>query len=319
MNISCKKLMQLPGRYATLKDKRTFVESVSFGCTCTELLDKLQRLSDDGYLFRGQRDALWPIVSTGQRAYVECIKNEPYARLGYLEFLCKALDYAKRESVFLPKKGVLAFRNYFDHEIWGWLQHYSYPTPFIDFSRDWKVALYMATAHIDNATVGGYFSLYAIPKNYTIGDNENIQLERLIRNNNATLIQCKLSKEQMYCFDNWKDFTFCLIHKDGSMEPWSKEIAKERIASQDGLFVYLNDAQMSFESYCNQQSKGGNGEDVVGCILPRIKCLDIPNSMAPLVRAFCQREGYTAERLGLADRSKDDCMKCVKDRFLATV
>ena len=311
--------MGYPTKYATIEDKHAFVDVVSFGNTCTDLLEKLHQMSTDGHLFRGQQDALWPIVSTGQRAYAEYIKNASSPSIGYLDFLCKALEYAKLESSFVPKKDASIRRNYYDHEIWGWLQHYSYPTPFIDFSRDWKVALYMATAHIDNVTQDGFFSIYAIPAKYEIGDNENVRLEKIIRNNKSILARCKLSTEQMFNFNTWKDFSFCLVHKDGSLKPWSKEITKGRIASQGGLFAYLNNAQISFEEYCDQQGKTSKGEDGEGCILPRIKCLDVPNSMAPLVRAFCKQENYTTERLGLVDQSKDDCMKCIKERFIATI
>ena len=311
--------MGYPTKYATLKDKHMFVDAISFGNTCTELLEKLQQLSTEGYFFRGQRDALWPIVSTGQRAYVEHIKNDSNPSIGYLDFLCKALEYAKRESAFVPKKGVRASRNYYDHEIWGWLQHYSYPTPFIDFSRDYMVALYMATAHIEDSTEEGCFSIYAIPKQYEIGSNENVRLEKLIKANKLVLARVGLSKEQMFGFGNWKDFSFCLIHKDGSLKPWDKELAKERVASQNGLFVYLKEATVSLEVYCNRQNAMRKGDDGVGCILPRIKCFDVPNSMMPLIVELCKRKEYTAEKLGLTDQSKDECMKCIKNRFLKSL
>ena len=311
--------MQCPNKYTTLSDKHALVELVSFDNTCTGLLNLLYRLSGEEYLFRGQRDALWPIVSTGQRTYTEFIKNDSSPKIGFLDFLCRALDYAKVESEFVPKKGTGTRRNYYDHEIWGWLQHYSYPTPYIDFTRDWRVALYMATAHIEDSTERGYFSIYAISGKYEINGNENIRLEKLIRDNAAVLTKCKLSKEQMFSFNTWKDFSFCLIHKDGSLKPWSKDIAKERVASQDGLFVYLKDDQMSLEAYLARQSKIHEGKDGIGCILPKIKCLEVPNSMAPLVKAFCKRNGYTAESLGLADQSTDDCMKCIKRRFLEAI
>lgn len=308
--------MRYPTKYATLDDKHAFVELVSFGNTCSGLLAKLSQMSNEGYFFRGQRDALWPIVSTGQRTYVEYIKNDSSPSIGYLDFLCKALEYARRESLFVPRKDGRIRRNYYDHEIWGWLQHYSYPTPFIDFTKDWKVALYMATAHIEDATEEGYFSIYAIPKKYETGDNENVRLEKLIRNNKKKLAKCKLSKSQMFNFNTWKDFSFCLVHKDESLKPWSKDIAKERVASQNGLFVYLKEAQMSLEAYLAGQNKMREGGEGIGCILHKIKCLDVPNNMAPLVKSFCKRNGYTDQHLGLADQSTDDCMKCIKLRFL---
>ena len=310
-------LMFPPDRYSSLSDKAKFVDNISFGNTCTELLDKLKQLSAEGYFFRGQRDALWPIVSSGQRTYVEYIKKCFNSPLCFGEFLQSALAYAKNEREFLPKMVECrrrdCKRNHYDHEIWGWLQHYSYPTPFIDFSREYRVALYMATAKIDNPYDNGHFSIYAIPGHFESGSNEIVRLEALLK---SELSECGMREESMFAFDMWKDFKFLLVHKDGSLKPWDKNLAKRRIASQDGLFVYLRDADVSLEKYLFQQSKMIDGEDGEGCILPRIKCVDIPNSIAPLVREFCRGEGYTAEYLGLADKTKDICMQCIKQRFL---
>ena len=311
--------MGYPTKYATLSDKYSFVDCVSFGSTCTELLGKLHELSKAGYLFRGQRDALWPIVSTGQRAYIEHVKYSVGHSRSYIDFMARALSYAKRECEFVPTRVAGGRRHYYDHEILGWLQHYSYLTPLIDFTSDPMVALYMATAQTDNTTEKGYFSIYAIPGSYVVSDNENVRLENLIRDNAHVLKACGMNREQMFGFDNWKDFTFCLIHKDGSLKPWDKNLAKERIASQNGLFVYLNNASISLEAYCNQQNGMRNGGEGVGCMLPRIKCIDVPNGIAPLVAELCKRKGYTAEYLGLANQSTDDCMKCIKKCFLESL
>ena len=306
-----------PDKYASLNDKAKFVNSISFDNTCTGLLDKLEQLSAEGHFFRGQRDALWPIVSSGQRAYAEYMKKNFDSPSHFGEFLQNALTYAKRESKFLPKKVECRWRdcrrNHYDHEIWGWLQHYSYLTPFIDFSRDYRVALYMATVKIDNEYDNGYFSIYAIPKHFKNGSNEVVRLEALLK---SELSECGMSEESMFAFDTWKNFKFLLVHKDGSLKQWDKNIAKLRIASQDGLFVYLKDVDMSLEKYLFQQSKMIDGEDGEGVVLPRIKCIDIPNSIVPLVREFCRREGYTAKYLGLADQTNDVCMRCIKKRFL---
>ena len=313
--------MGYPTKYATLSDKYSFVDRVSFGSTCTELLDKLQELTKGCHLFRGQRDALWPIVSTGQRAYIEHITYSLGHSLSYIDFVAKALSYAKREKEFVPMKVARGKRYYYDHEILGWLQHYSYLTPLIDFSSDPMVALYMATVNIEDAQNDGYFSIYAMPGHYEVGNNENVRLERLIRDHAHILKACNLTKQQMFDFDNWKDFTFCLIHKDGSLKPWDKNLAKERIASQNGLFVYLNNASISLEAYCKQQSVmlNVNGGEGVGCILLRIKCIDVPNSLAPLVSELCKRKGYTAEYLGLADQTTDESVRYIKKCFLESL
>jgi len=311
--------MEYPTQYATLSDKYSFVDCIPFGSTCSELLAKLQELSNDGCVFRGQRNALWPIVATGQRAYIDHVKYTVGHSLSYIDFVAKALSYAKREKEFVPMKVVGGKRYHYDHEILGWLQHYSYLTPLIDFTSDPMVALYMATVDIEDPKKDGCFSIYAMPGRYEVSNNENVRLERLIRDHAHILKACNLTRRQMFGFDNWKDFTFCLIHKDGSLKPWDKNLAKERIASQNGLFVNLNDARISLEAYCRRQSIILNGGEGVGCILPRIKCIDVPNGLAPLVSELCKRKGYTAEHLGLADQGIDDFLKYIKKCFLESL
>lgn len=309
--------MCCPGRYTFLNEKYRFVERVPFDGTCTGLVLKLEELSDEGYLFRGQRDAFWPIVSSGRRAYARFMSTNPSSAVRYLGFLTKALAFAKKESAFVPQG--TRRRKYYDHEIWGWLQHYSYPTPFIDFTKDPLVALFMATYHANADNPDGWFSVYAMLGDYIADDNETVRLEQFIKDYEDQLDDCKLTQEQRFEFEIWNKSDLCLIHKDGSLKPWAKELARNRIASQSGLFAYLGEENESLESFCAHQEQMKHGYDGEGCILRKIKCLDIPNVMVPLVREYCRKEGYTTEHLGLADQSVDDCMKCVAKCFLNTL
>lgn len=310
--------MKHPASYGVLSDKYGFIEKIEFRDTCTDLIEKLKQLSDKGCLFRGQRNASWPIVSSGQRAYMNLLNRG--VNCSYLEFLRKSFEYVKSERTFLPRLADFSLREkYYDHELWGWLQHYSYPTPYIDFTSNPMVALYMATANIHEPYDTGYFSIYVMEGEYEIERNETVRLEEVIKDNAAKLKSCGLSEEGMFAFDNWKDFSFLLVHKDGSLKPWSKSLARERIASQGGLFVYLNSAEISLEQFFARQRKMQNGEEGVGCILSKIKCLDVPYSMVPLIREVCNRQGVTRESLGLADQSIDNCMKCLAGRFADSI
>lgn len=304
--------------YEMLTDKYKFVEKVEFGDTCTDLLEKLKGFSKKGFFFRGQRDALWPIVSSGQRAYMKLLNRG--MNCSYIDFLVKSLEYVKSEKEFLPRFTDFSLRRtYYEHELYGWLQHYSYPTPYIDFTSNPMVALYMATANIHEPYDAGHFSIYVMDGKYESDRNEPERLEEVIDKYKAEFEACNKSEEDMYAFDTWKEFDFALVHKDGSLKPWSKSLARDRIASQGGLFVYLKSAKISQEQFFARQSKMQNGGEGEGCILSKIKCLDVPYSMVPLIKEVCNRKGVTRESLGLADQSIDNCMKCLAGRFADSI
>lgn len=320
--------------YSTLTEKYGVVENVNYDGTISGLIKLLEKYRSDGYVFRGQENALWPIVSSAQRAYVEYLNSMPLRPhktwWSYTEFLAKLLSFVKGEEWFIPRPSWREFprEKLFDHETWGWLQHYSYRTPFIDFSNDPFVALFMATYKIGlNPNLSKMFSVYALNGNEMPGTNEVMRLEKFIEDETSRLADIVagdklpesqnlgLSKENMFSFGDWGKATCITIHKDGTMKPWDSGLGKERIASQNGLFVYLNRHDISLEQYCAAQNKMNEGEDGVGCRLLPIKCFDVPTSLAPCILELCRRENYTEESLGLSNQRTDACLKSLYDRF----
>ena len=308
--------MKFPNAYLRLIDKRQFVEDETPPTnTFSAIQSKLESLNREGFVFRGQSNALWPIVSSAQREYVARLKMGATGE--YIDFLKAGLAWAKQEDLFMPKCQDFSGRSLYDHEIWGWLQHYQYFTPFIDFTRDYRVALYMA-ALFDSSTNRdpyGHFSIYAFNGNYLSSANECIKLEKYIEDNKSVLTLCGNNEEQMFSFANWHNCGFCLIHKNGTLKPWDWTLARDRIASQNGLFVYFNRPDVSLEEYFSEQNGMNEGKDGEGCMLHKMKCIDVPNDMIPLVQAYCNHEGITGDYLGLSDQRIDNCLKCIRARF----
>ena len=309
--------------YSTYEEKYEVVIPQEYGKTVSGLLKALMKLKDEGYVFRGQVDAFWPVVSSAQRAYFGYLNHAAGDAFCYRKYLTDLLNFAKQERFLLDKwLGNPKGRNYYDHEFWGWLQHFSYRTPYIDFTSDPNVALFMACRESSLPSAKeGMFSVYAIRGDYESGSNELIILEKLISDEKirladlADLAGVEEPDQKSFSYESWRDFSCVIVHKDGSHKPWDEDLGKARIASQSGLFMYLGRHDISLERYMSQQSKMNDGEDGEGCILEKMRCFDIPRTLAPAVLEWCGENKCTAEELGLADERIDRVLRSIYARF----
>lgn len=307
--------------YSTYEEKYKFVIPQKYGNTVSGLLKALMKLKDEGYVFRGQADALWPVVSSAQRAYFDYLKYVAGSSFCYGKYLTNLLNFAKQERFLLDEwLGKPKVRSdYYDHELWGWLQHFSYRTPYIDFTSDPNVALFMACRESSLPSAKeGMFSVYAIRGDYESGSNELIILEKLISDEKIRLADLAGLREpdwKCFSYDSWRDFSCVLVHKDGLHKPWDEDLGKARIASQSGLFMYLRRHEISLECYFAQQNKMNEGENGEGCILEKMLCFDVPRTLAPAVLEWCGENKCTAEELGLADERIDRVLRSIYARF----
>lgn len=273
------------------------------------LVLRLESLSANGYCFRGQRNALWEIVSSAQRAWNgwrcrHCVSGS----VGYQRYLSMSLEYAKG-NVSFPECGLKCRKaGLRDHERWGYLQHYSWPTPFIDFSNDFKVALFMAVRSVRGDAPDGWFSIYAIRPVFA-GGEENIDLDEFIESECGAEIL-----EELYEFQRWQSKDTFVMRKDAAH--WCPAVSGGRMASQGGLFVYLRSDHKSLEEVFAQRYKMDVGEsDFATEEHDRIVCIDVPYSIVKDVKAYLMDEKVDAHVLGLADDSVDNGMKARYKRF----
>lgn len=310
--------MKFLKQYENLEQKYQFVEKVDFDGTLEGLLKVLEELKNEGCEFRGQSNALWPVVSSARRRYVDCVENKGLDSdvISFTEFCSKLLIFMKCEADFIPKIKDRIFL--YDHELWGWGQHYAYSTPLIDFSQDYKVSLYMATRKYWQSDVHeGHFSIYALNGDCdALGDeNEVLRLEEFIEKDKVRLLETNNDEHDMFSFKTWKDVDVITIHKDGSCKPWDESVAKERIASQLGMFVYLNRADISLEGYLFSQYEKTKKRCETGCRLQRLRCIDIPLRLTKDISALCNSTLCTDAGLGLSDKTTDERLKSIRCKF----
>jgi hypothetical protein len=105
-----------------------------------ELLEKFK--NTDSFLFRGQREAKWRLYSSLQRSWIKDRMNENGAE--YLPFLKKIIEQGRKEfedqiSAILPEINVDSLN---DISVLGYLQHHKCPTPLLDWTYNFKAALF---------------------------------------------------------------------------------------------------------------------------------------------------------------------------------
>ena len=318
------------GFYKSLSEKSKFFQHRKTVESIEELFSSLRQYQNEGYVFRGQSNALWKIRSSALRWWQDercgrcCKVND------YLAFLDKALQYAQKPE-FPQLHPQCCFNNklawFGDHEKMGYLQHYGYPTPLVDFTHDFYVALYMATRNIKDAAK--HFSVYMLnPK--TELDNEICSFEKLVADyaeNDETLrYMTNFYKGALGTANSgWCKLSCILIHKDSQL--WCPNLAKERIASQSGLFVYMNSDVLSLEEYFSRFKKWneniikGVSEDaeITALNTKPLLCIDIPCKYMGAISEIVKAEGYTDESMGLADNQRDMIAKSCFEAFVKTL
>lgn len=155
------------GRYSTPKEKSEHFLDYSVVNTKEEFdnlcakLNKYERTTTVKYLFRGLNNASYKNYSSAQRLWIE--RDLHSVGITYRKYLSNLLIEAKKKDSILysyfERLGIV--RN--DWLILSYLQHYGAPTPLIDFTKRYSVALYFA---LDDATIYGdenlnnYVSIY---------------------------------------------------------------------------------------------------------------------------------------------------------------
>lgn len=310
--------MKQNGCYETLAEKKDFFTQHPV-TSVEQLLDDLQKLGK-AYVFRGQSNAYWKIRSSAQRWWQDERCEKCFKKQTFVEFVDAALQFTKDFPLLQPKCGRFndSEVQFGDHETLGFLQHYGFPTPLIDFSHDFWVALYMAVKgpQKSGTEVSDHFSIYAVRKEPVYG-HELYCLESLVRerfgsdyNTNDVTIRFRASLDSKSI--SFGGVSCILLHKDGTL--WCQNLAHERIASQGGLFVYLNDDEekgkcleecmVAYRKWDEAERKGeAIQEECPNLNFEPIICWDVPYSFAPAIQELCTLRGYTERSLGLEDKT----------------
>jgi hypothetical protein len=152
--------------YASFYQKSFFFEQEKIETKeqVDELLEKFK--NTESFLFRGQREAKWMLYSSLQRSWIKDRMNENGAE--YLPFLKKIIEHGRNEfedqiSAILPEINVDSLN---DISVLGYLQHHKCPTPLLDWTCNFKAALFFGIDGIKEykspREIDKYFSIYFI-------------------------------------------------------------------------------------------------------------------------------------------------------------
>ncbi|MDO4441459.1 MAG: FRG domain-containing protein [Moraxella sp.] len=106
------------------------------------IVTKDKEMSENGYIFRGQKDPEWKLSSTLERHFADNgvgVALDTYANR--CEDLLNRYKPLFRGRIF---EQFLLMDKQFDDELWAFGQHYDLKTPLLDWSYSFFVALYFA-------------------------------------------------------------------------------------------------------------------------------------------------------------------------------
>ena len=152
--------------YSSFVQKSTCFDQLTIDTE--EQADKLFKdfKDDKEFLFRGQREAKWRLYSSLQRFCVWDKMKKTDA--DYLEFL-KQIIQSGRNRFETEIKNILEEINIDstnDISVLGYLQHHNCPTPLLDWTYSFEIALFFGIDELDKnqsvKEIENYFSLYYI-------------------------------------------------------------------------------------------------------------------------------------------------------------
>mgnify|MGYP002515537744 CR=1 FL=1 len=195
--------------YQTFDEKRLHFCSHSIVNTKDDLksvINKFEQYEEKNkirYLFRGVNNASYKVYSSAQRLWL--YRNLLSVGLTYDQFLINILGEAKRED------GIIY--NYFkrlgvtvnDWLVFSFLQHYGAATPFVDFSKRYRVSLFFAFDGVNYDGSVGELNDYVSVYYYKTVDVANDVAPSVIR-----LAEQKAKNKRTYSggLSIWKKLTF---------------------------------------------------------------------------------------------------------------
>lgn len=297
----------------------------------------LKQVSDEGngnVFFRGVAEGAWKIFSFAQRDWITKELNCQFH--SFENFLSSFLEYAKEnESIRLNRFCKVVA----DPSIFSVLQHYGAPTPFVDWTSDFNVALYFATQSSNGICSGcetnSFVSVYWISpgKGASTPNNDLTRFSDVIGQHKENM-KVVIAENGSVPGSNYADATNFNIWKNEVF--WMEEVKDEifmqisnpRSDLQKGAFVYtpesdkplnevflgnkLIDDDCTTSGTCLLPPKDPNQEYFnptqqpkdIGCsvaplYLPKINCLDIHKSVVPQIQKYLRDRNINTALLGL--------------------
>ncbi|ATG92217.1 FRG domain-containing protein [Methylomonas koyamae] len=297
--------------------------------TFKELLNVLEK--DNNSYFRGQASSKWEIYSSIQREWIQKDLNFYFSNIdcfveSFLRFCRDNLaieieDHCKKPS---------------DISIFSMLQHYGAPTPFVDFTSSYDVALYFATNGsrlVGGDEVDNFFSIYAVEpggiatastndlinfESVVAGADQSLEAERMraIERGDIELVNAisGFNHDLLVGFESIKDMSCVYIEETGE---GYLAISNKRIDLQNGLFLFQGKKS---EKPLNALFKGNTAQDVIDSteelFLPKLKVYDVHKAVIENVKKYLTEKNISASTLGL---EADEFGRLAYEKFLESV
>lgn len=210
--------------------------------------------------FRGQADGSWKLYSSMQREWQ--IRELCHRFNSYSEMTSAFLEYAKEFYSLQLKAYCKAFT---DISIISVLQHYGAPTPFIDWTSNYKVALYFAS-QTDGLCCGNetssFISIYSLnigqgaetPNNdltsfsklILMAKNLGGEIEEALKDVSNSMVGKNFEEqwiESATRYDFWKQYELWMEETDD----YFMKISNPRSDLQSGSFLYSKEVDQSLD------------------------------------------------------------------------
>lgn len=298
-----------------------------------EDFDKIydKRKVENHMLFRGQREARWRLYSTLQRFWIWHKLNEN--EKGYLEFLQKIIKVGKEKYQTVIEE--ILEENHIDTindvAILGFLQHHETPTPLLDWTYSFQIALFFGVSGIEPnpgmKEIDNYFSVYFIQEeNFgqgsmrtildeglkRVGDELKVAFMRKIAKDDSDFQKMKEHFEQRSFFDTNRvkgsglikhmtrmenliniPITYFSDNESDSNLIFSLSNSKN-IQNQKGVFTWNSDPSKPLEMYASEQySSLYTVSDPEDYRFSG--CYNINKKLAPYITKKLESDGITKE------------------------
>ena len=316
--------------YEHILQKRNFfsIDQVDTESEFDILYESLKDVT--GYLFRGQSEAKWRLYSSLQRSWLS--SELPNNEIEYKAFLQDMIDRGSR--VYSNEiEEILGMSNedtINDLSVMGFLQHHGCPTPLLDWTYNFRVALFFAIDRINTnpskKEIENYFSVYHIEEEHFEGGNvrniiagslERISLlekERILKilcgQDMVKYQQMKAVFESRSIFDPARYYGSGLIKhltklthmldtgygyysdRDLSSGIIFSMSNNQNIKNQDGVFTFDASPSLPLEMQAYEYSKEDyNSEDNKNYYF--CDCININKSLVPYIREKLNNDGIT--------------------------